>query len=211
MLDSSLDKGLFHVCIFGSSRLREGDPEYNLIYQLSTMIAEEGMNVVTGGGPGLMEAASKGHRAGRKDKKVQTIGLTINLPKKEEANPHLDIKKDFEKFSSRLDNFMLLSNVVVVAPGGVGTLLEFLYTWQLVQVKHICEIPIILLGKIWPEFISWIEKWLLKNDLISPEDLLPLFLANDIKETMKVIRTAYEEYKNGEEDFCLTHYKYRID
>jgi uncharacterized protein (TIGR00725 family) len=146
MLDLSLDKGLFHVCIFGSARLREGDPEYNLIYQLSTMIAEEGMNVVTGGGPGLMEAASKGHRAGRKDKKVQTIGLTINLPKKEEANPHLDIKKDFEKFSSRLDNFMLLSNVVVVAPGGVGTLLEFLYTWQLVQVKHICEIPIILLG-----------------------------------------------------------------
>jgi uncharacterized protein (TIGR00725 family) len=184
----------FFVCIFGSARIKKDDPEYDLIYQLSSLIAEEGMNVVTGGGPSLMEAASKGHKEGRKDRSVQTVGLTINLPKKEEANPHLDIKKEFEKFSSRLDNFMVLSNVVVVAPGGVGTLLEFLYTWQLV-----------------PEFLDWVEKWPLKKQLISPEDMFPLFLAEDIQGAMKVIRTAHEEYKMGKEDFCLSHDKYWIE
>jgi uncharacterized protein (TIGR00730 family) len=201
----------FFVCIFGSARIKKDYPEYELIYQLSSLIAEEGMNVVTGGGPGLMEAASKGHKEGRKDRSVQTVGLTINLPKKEEANPHLDIKREFEKFSNRLDNFMTLSNVVVVAPGGVGTLLEFLYTWQLVQVKHICDIPIILLGDMWPEFLDWVEKWPLKKQLISPEDMFPLFLAEDIHEAMKVIRTAHEEYKMGKEDFCLSHDKYCIE
>jgi uncharacterized protein (TIGR00730 family) len=201
----------FHVCIFGSARIRKGGPEYELVQTLSKKVAEEGMDVVTGGGPGLMEAASKGHKEGRKDKDTHAVGLTIHLPKEQETNPHLDIKKEFYRFSERLDNFMLLSNVVVVAPGGVGTLLEFLYAWQLVQVKHICNIPIILLGAMWPELIEWIEKWPLKNKLISPEEMNPLFLAEDCDEAMKVIRKAFEEYKRGGEDFCLTYKKYRID
>jgi uncharacterized protein (TIGR00730 family) len=201
----------FHVCIFGSARVKEGDPTYKLIRELSALIAEEGMDVVTGGGPGLMEAASRGHKEGRKDSDTHSIGLNIRLLNEQQANPHLDIKKEFFRFSSRLDNFMILSNVVVVAPGGIGTLLEFLYTWQLVQVKHICDIPIILLGDMWPELIEWIEKWPLKNKLLSPEDMQTLFLATDCQEAMKVIRRCYEEFSKGSGDFCLTYKKYRID
>jgi uncharacterized protein (TIGR00730 family) len=201
----------FHVCIFGSARIKEGDPNYKLVRELSTLIAEEGMDVVTGGGPGIMEAASRGHREGRKDRDTHSIGLNIRLPKEQESNQHLDIKREFSRFSERLDNFMLLSNVVVVAPGGIGTLLEFFYTWQLVQVKHICDIPIILLGDMWGGLIKWIEKWPLKNELISPEDMHTLFLASDCQEAMKVIRKCYEEFNKGASDFCLTYKKYRIE
>ena len=201
----------FHVCIFGSARLKKGDPAYDLVYELSTMIADEGLDVVTGGGPGLMDAASAGHKSGRKNNDVHAVGLTIHLPREQITSPHLDIKKEFSTFSKRLDNFMLLSNIVVVAPGGVGTLLEFLYSWQLVQVKHICDIPIILLGDMWPELIEWIEKWPLAQKLISPEDMNSLFLAKDCPEAMKVIKKAHEEFKNGGSDFCLTYKKYRID
>jgi uncharacterized protein (TIGR00730 family) len=201
----------FHVCIFGSARIREDDPNYKLVKELSKMIAEEGMDVITGGGPGLMEAANKGHKEGSIGSSFHSIGFNIKLPREQDTNPHLDIKKEFNRFSARLDNFMMLSNTVVVAPGGVGTLLEFLYAWQLVQVKHVCDIPIILLGEMWPELIGWIEKWPLKKRLISPEDMNSLFLADDCDEAMKVIRRCYEEFKKSEGDFCLTYKKYRIE
>jgi uncharacterized protein (TIGR00730 family) len=201
----------FHVCIFGSARISKGDPNYSLVEELSRMIAEEGLDVVTGGGPGLMEAANKGHKEARVDVDTHSIGLNIKLPNEQDANPHLDIKKEFSRFSERLDNFMRLSNVVVVAPGGVGTLLELFYAWQLVQVEHICDTPIILLGDMWPELIDWIEKWPLKLGLLSRDDMVPLFHARDSEEAMKIIRKAFEEYKKGGEEFCLTFDKYSID
>jgi uncharacterized protein (TIGR00730 family) len=201
----------FHVCIFGSARISEDDPAYRLVNELSRMIAEEGLDVVTGGGPGLMEAANKGHKEGRVDVDTHSIGLNIKIPGEQEPNAHLDIKKEFSRFSERLDNFMLLSNVVVVAPGGVGTLLELFYAWQLVQVEHICDTPIILLGEMWPDLIDWIEKWPLKLGLIGQEDMIPLFLARDSVEAMKIVRKAFEEYKKGGDEFCLTYDKYSID
>jgi len=158
-----------------------------------------------------MEAANKGHQEGKIKADTHSIGLNIKLPREQDANPHLDIKKEFSTFSRRLDNFMVLSNVVVVAPGGVGTLLEFFYTWQLVQVKHICKIPIILLGDMWPELVEWIEKWPLKNKLLSEEDLKSIFLTNTCQESMEIIRTAYNEFKEGKKDLCLTYEKYRIN
>ncbi|GAG52460.1 unnamed protein product, partial [marine sediment metagenome] len=172
-----IDVGHFRVAIFGSARIKPNDPRYKQIESLAMMIAKEGIDVVTGGGPGIMEAANKGHQEGGKGKKVHSFGLNIKISKEQMANKHLDIKKDFKRFSGRLDHFMYLSNAVVVAPGGIGTMLELLYTWQLVQVKHICSIPIILLGPLWPDFIKWVEKWPLKKGLISPEDMHTIFLA----------------------------------
>jgi predicted Rossmann-fold nucleotide-binding protein len=89
---------------------------------------------------------------------------------------------------------MRLSNAVVVAPGRVGTLLELLYTWQLMQVKTICNIPIILLGEMWTDFITWIKKWPLKNKLINQEDFELLFLAKNSKEAFIIIKEAYTAY-----------------
>tara|TARA_Y100000310_G_C20634130_1_gene790276 strand:- start:1525 stop:1845 length:321 start_codon:yes stop_codon:yes gene_type:complete len=105
---------------------------------------------------------------------------------------------------------MLLSNAVVVAPGGVGTLLEFIYTWQLVQVEHVCNIPIILLGKQWKDLVKWLEKWPLKSRYFDKKDLNLLFLADDYKEAVKVIDKAHGEFKKGNKDFCMNYKKYKI-
>lgn len=207
-----IDIDHFRVAIFGSARIQSNEPKYEQIYQLAKKIAERGHDVVTGGGPGLMEAANKGHKEGRADNEdIHSFGLNIMLPHEQTSNRHLDLKKDFERFSDRLDYFMYLSNAVVVAPGGVGTLLEFFYTWQLVQVKHICNIPIILLGDMWPELIQWVEKWPLKNKFLNQTDLHHLFLADNCNEAMRVIDRVYEDYKQGGDSFCLNYKKYKID
>lgn len=185
----------FTVAIFGSARIREGSTIYKQIQDLAAMISEAGMNIVTGGGPGLMSAASKGHYVGRRDKNTKSIGLRIKLPFEEKEALHLDVKKEFKRFSTRLDGFIRHSNVVIVAPGGVGTLLEFIYTWQLLQVKHISNIPVILLGEMWFDFVKWIRKWPLKYKLINPEDVNLIFLAEDIHEAFSVIKKAYELYE----------------
>ena len=104
--------------------------------------------------------------------------------------------------------FMQLSNVVVVAPGGVGTMLEFYYTWQLAQVEHICNIPIILLGDMWPELIEWVEKWQVRRKLVGTKDTNPLFLAKSAREAFKVIKRAKAEYDAGGADFCNNYTKY---
>ena len=106
---------------------------------------------------------------------------------------------------------MLVSNAVVVAPGGVGTLLELFYTWQLVQVKHVCHIPIILMGEPWPELVQWLRKWPLKRRYFDKKDLDMLFWAKDFKQAIEVIDEAYKEFKRGKKDFCLNFKRYRID
>ena len=200
----------FRVAIFGSARIKKGDPNYNLVYALAKMISSAGMDIVTGGGPGLMNAASEGHHAGRKDSEIHSIGLKINLPKEDKEASHLDIKKEFNRFSNRLDNFMKLSNAVVTAPGGVGTLLELFYTWQLMQVKHICNIPIILLGDMWLELMRWVKQYPLKNKFLNIEDVELLFLAKNCEEAFLIIKQAYEGYKKGDSNFCLNYRKYKI-
>jgi hypothetical protein len=200
----------FRVSIFGSSRIKKNDPIYRRIKELAKMLGERNIDVVTGGGPGLMKAASEGHKIGSKGTKAKSIGLGIKLPKSQKYNKSLDMRETFDRFSNRLDKFMLLSNAVVVAPGGIGTLVEFFYTWQLVQVEHVCHIPIILLGKQWDGLIKWLEKNPLKSKYFDREDLNLLFLADDSKEAVKVIDKAHEEFLKGNKNFCMNFKKYKI-
>ena len=201
----------FRVAIFGSARMKTDDPRYNDIYNLAKMIAIEGVDVVTGGGPGIMEAANRGHKEGRKNAKTQSMGLTIKLPKEQLTNKHLDIKEEFHRFSSRLDEFLFLSNVVVVAPGGVGTMLEFIYSWQLVQVNHICHIPIILLGYMWSDFLEWMKKWPVKRGFVDLKEMECLYPVNDIKGAMKIIKRAHHKFLKGKGDQCVNYRKYKIE
>ena len=200
----------FRVAIFGSARIKKNDEIYREINSLGRMLGERNIDIVTGGGPGLMAAASSGHREGSKKTGAHAIALNIKLPIEQEFNPYSDVKTIFQRFSRRLDNFMLLSNAVVVAPGGIGTLLEFFYTWQLVQVHHICHIPIILLGDMWPGLIKWLEKKPLREKYFSAKDLHLLFLAKDGYEAMRVIDKAHEEFLKGKKDFCINYKEYRI-
>jgi uncharacterized protein (TIGR00730 family) len=200
----------FRVAIFGSARLKRNDPIYNQVQKLAKLIAAEGIDIVTGGGPGLMDAASRGHHSGRKGKETYTLGLTIHLPREQKESYHLDLKRDFHKFSKRLDNFIHLSNVVVVAPGGVGTTLELTYVWQLVQVKHSCEIPIILFGNMWEGFVDWIKKGPLKYKFLDLKDLELLYHARNCDEVMKIIKLANLEYKKGSKNICLNINRYKV-
>jgi len=201
----------FRVAIYGSARIKKGDPRYKLIHTLAKMIAHENIDIVTGGGPGLMDAASRGHHAGRdKNSHALSFGLTIHLPKEQRESYHLDIKRDFYRFSNRLDHFILLSNVVVVSPGGIGTLLELMYTWQLVQVQQACNIPIILLGDMWEGLIKWIKSSPLRNGFLDKKDLDLLFPAKTATEAMEIIKAANDAYKKDKKNVCLNIKKYNI-
>lgn len=192
----------FRVAIYGSARIKRGDPRYKMVHELARKIAAHNMDVVTGGGPGLMDAASRGHHAGRKNNDVHSVGLTIHLPREQREGYHLDIKREFWKFSERLDNFMKWSDVVVVAPGGVGTLLELVFSWQLVQVGHVKRIPIILLGKMWPDLVKWVRKHPMKEKFLNPEDVEMLYLARDVDDAFTLIEETHQKFLLGKNS-CL--------
>ncbi|RMD66851.1 LOG family protein, partial [Candidatus Pacearchaeota archaeon] len=185
--EGELAKREFRVAIFGSARIKRNDALYKKIYTLGRMLGERNIDIVTGGGPGLMEAASKGHKAGSAKTNAHTIGLNIKLPREQEFNPYLDFKKEFYTFSARLDSFMQLSNAVVVAHGGVGTLLEFFYTWQLEQVEHICHIPIILFGPMWRGLVSWLKSQPLRRGYFDKKDLANIYHAESCSRVIEII------------------------
>ncbi|MBD3156826.1 hypothetical protein GF369_03275, partial [Candidatus Peregrinibacteria bacterium] len=180
MLDK-IKKNRFRIAIFGSARVGQDDKTYKNVFKLAEKIGEKGYDVITGGGPGLMQAANAGHQKGRKEGEAQSLGLTIKLPWESKANKYLDIKEHFDRFSERLDTFMMLSNVVVVMPGGIGTCLEFFYSWQLIQVKHVCSIPIVLVGDMWNNLIKWARKDMLKKGFISVGDFANVHTAKNNK------------------------------
>lgn len=201
----------FRVSLFGSAQTKEGDPLYKDIYELSKEIGNLGFDIVTGGGPGLMEAANAGHREGAEGTDAHSIGLTIKLPFESEPNEHLDIEKNFERFSNRLDTFMILSQVCIVTPGGVGTCLEFFYAWQLTQVNHICNMPIILYGEIWEELIEWLKTKPLAQGLIGARDMDNILMATTHETVLRKITQLHDIYEKEGDDFCLNFKKYKID
>src|SRR5438094_287514 len=188
----------FRVCIFGSARIRPEDPTYQVIYRLAKSLSGLGVDIVTGGGPGLMEAANRGVQEARNEQS-KSYGLPIELPRRLEApNKHLDIKSQHRRFSSRLDEFMRLSHAVIVAPGGIGTVLELMYVWQLLQVGMIEPRPVILLGRdFWAGLIAWMREQQLGKGFISEHDLEFVHLVDSPKEVVQVIRKALEAYQQS--------------
>ena len=200
ILGRGISKNRFSVAIFGSARIKHDKPMYKKVYGLAKLLAERNYDVVTGGGPGLMEAANAGHRAGNRGNGSRSVGLGIKLPREQGFNKNLDRVEEFIRFTGRLDRFMLLSNAVVVASGGVGTLLELFYTWQLVQVNKKRDIPIILLGPMWPGLLKWLREQPLKDNYFSKEDYDMLVFAKDEKNAIRIIDEAnrkFEDSKRG--------------
>lgn len=194
-LKRELKKCDFGVAIFGSARVKMNQKSYALVFQLAKKIGMHGYDLITGGGPGLMEAAAAGHTEGDKLRRADLIGLTIRLPFEQSVNRYLELRKHFSTFSSRLEYFMALSNVLVVTQGGIGTMLELFFTWQLMQVKHIEFKPIILVGRMWEELIVWMKKYMLRENLVSKEDFHPIYIARTVEEAMKIIDEYHEKYE----------------
>lgn len=188
----------FRVCIFGSARIKPDDDIYKLTEKLAHMLGSEGIDVLTGGGPGLMEAANKGAKAGKSKtgSRSKSFGITIALNRFEEPSEHLDIKHHHKKFSSRLDDFMRLSNAIVVVQGGIGTLLELYFSWQLLQVGHMPERPIILVDRnFWAGLIDWMKDKQIGLGLVSPGDMRWVHLVDTEDEALEIIRAEHEKFR----------------
>lgn len=206
-LEEELNNNEFRVTIFGSARPKPGDPVYQDTYQLAMNIAKMGVDVITGGGPGLMEAASLGHKHGDPNGESQSIGINIKLPFEQSVNPGVEVMDEHERFSTRLDEFMLLSHAFVVMPGGIGTALELFYTWQLIQVNHICKMPIIVVGQQWKDLIKWVIDQPLKNKYINSEDLNSVVCVPDGAAALEVVKAAKKHFDEGGEE-CTNWKKY---
>jgi uncharacterized protein (TIGR00730 family) len=196
----------YRVAIFGSARIEEGDKDYNDVFQIARGLAESGFDIVTGGGPGLMKAANAGSKS--VDSAGYSIGLNIRLQREQESNAFLDIKQEFDRFSGRLDTFMALSDAVVVAPGGIGTLLELFYAWQLVQVEDICDTPIILYGEIWTNLLLWLELEVKARNLFSEKDMHMIFHVIEPLQVVALIKKIHTD-RLQEAHVCKNFSKYR--
>ncbi len=195
-----LDENRFYrTCIFGSARIKQDTPQYAQVFEVARYLAWEGIDVLTGGGPGLMEAANRGALLGREEKQTETLsfGLSIQLEFEPEPNKHLDIKRHHHKFSSRLDDFMRLSHSVVCTPGGIGTLLEFFFVWQLIQVKHATPRPIVLLEKaFWGGILEWMHNEPLAKGLMGEKDFGCIHIVDTPEEVFEIISAHHQEFRS---------------
>src|ERR1051325_886253 len=161
----------YRVSVFGSSRIQRGDPIYDQAKKLCYELSRLGADIVTGGGPGLMEAANAGAMEGQTESHSRSFGLAIHLPTEENANAFVNKVFRHRTFFSRLHHFIRLSSAFIVLPGGIGTALELFMVWQLIQVKHVTEHPLILVGTMWGGLIDWINETMIQRGLASPPDL----------------------------------------
>ncbi|MBT5782122.1 MAG: LOG family protein [Candidatus Marinimicrobia bacterium] len=191
-LVTEIGSDYYRVSIFGSARLKPDTKEYSQIYQLAKKLAKNNVDIVTGGGPGLMEAANAGAKDGSSESK--SFGLHVDLPFETSPNGHLDVTYHHKKFSSRLDEFMRISNAVIVAPGGIGTVLELMYTWQLIQVGHITARPIILIGTMWPGLLKWMKSEVLKKKLISNSDFDNILIVEHAEEAFDLLKPHVKKF-----------------
>lgn len=177
------------VSIFGSARLKEDNPYYKMTEDLSRRLSDSGFAVVSGGGPGIMEAANKGAYAGRS----ASVGLNIELPNEQGGNGYQDISITFSYFFARKVMFVKYAAAYVVMPGGFGTLDEFAEILTLVQTGKSRKVPIILMGSdFWPGLIDWFENSLLPAGTINPEDLNLFKIIDDPQEVVDAIFSHYE-------------------
>ncbi|MEO8383147.1 MAG: LOG family protein [Acidobacteriota bacterium] len=188
----------YRVSIFGSSRIRRGDPIYEQVKALSAELARMGVDIVTGGGPGLMEAANAGAREGQTDSKSRSYGLAIHLASEESENPFVDKVFRHRTFFSRLHHFIRLSSAFIVMPGGIGTALELFMVWQLLQVKHMKQHPLILVGTMWPGLLDWMKATMVERGLVSPPDFDVIKVVASSDEAVPIIRESYDRWLQEE-------------
>src|SRR6516164_8352299 len=148
----------YRVTIFGSARARPGSFVYEEVKRVATALADMGCDIITGGGPGLMQAANEGAAAVNAPERSRSVGIRVELPFEQEVNPFVEQAFEHKTFFSRLHHFVLTSDAYVVTPGGIGTVLELMMIWQLLQVRHVHDTPLILVGNMWAELVDWAKK-----------------------------------------------------
>ena len=173
------------VTIYGSARTPEDDPDYIKARKIARRLVEYGYGIVTGGGPGIMEAANRGAIEGE----GLSIGLNIDLPHEQEGNPYVNLPLDFRYFFVRKVMFMKYSMAFVCMPGGLGSLDELFESLTLIQTRKIKPFPIILVGSsFWNGLVDWIKEQLLGSGKIAEEDLFLFEIFDEVEEVVQHVR-----------------------
>lgn len=192
---SSLGTG---ITVFGSARTKSDTKEYIMARDVGYKLTKAGFVIITGGGPGAMEAANKGamEAAGC------SVGLNIKLPMEQTTNPYVNLPVDFKYFFIRKVMFLKYSSAVVVMPGGFGTMDEFFEVLTLVQTHKMPRVPIVLVDKdYWQGLFSWVRKTMLSEGMISPEDLKLFHLVNTANETVNIIKKKVKPSSKPKSNF----------
>jgi len=173
------------VSIFGSARAKPGDDIYEKTVVIAKKLAQNGYHIITGGGPGVMEAGNKGAKEGG----GKSIGLNIKLPMEEKPNPYIDIKLDFRYFFVRKVMFLKYAQAYIGMPGGFGTLDEIFEALTLIQTKRMKPFPLVLVGfDYWNPLMEWMKENLLKKGYISKEDTELLTIMDDPDDVVRFIK-----------------------
>jgi uncharacterized protein (TIGR00730 family) len=189
----------FRVTLFGSARLQPGTPAYEKVKDLAAGLAAMGCDIITGGGPGLMQAANEGAVAGGAEGKG-SVGIRIELPFEQEVNSFVGQAYEHRTFFSRLHHFMIVSDAFIVVPGGIGTLLEASLAWQLLQVRQHASTPLIFVGQMWAELVEWGKRHMLieGSELAGAADFAIPRCTGTIEETLAIVREAHEAWRRSQ-------------
>jgi uncharacterized protein (TIGR00730 family) len=178
--------GINHaISIFGSARVKPGDPYYEKTVVLARRLAQEGFSVITGGGPGIMEAANKGAAEGG----GKSVGMNIRLPFEQKPNPYANVHIDYKYFFIRKVMFVKYAMAYVILPGGFGTLDELFEALTLIQTKRIKSFPVILMGsEYWKGLIDWMKETMMRELMIGKDDLDYFQIIDDPEEVVRHIK-----------------------
>src|SRR6516165_10203631 len=188
----------YRVTIFGSARAGPGTFVYEEVKRVAAALAEMGCDIVTGGGPGLMQAANEGAAQANAPERNRSVGIRVDLPFEQDVNPFVQQAFEHQTFFTRLHHFVLASDAFVAVPGGIGTVLEAMLVWQLLQVRHVQDTPLIFVGKMWADLVEWARKHLLdpRLPLASPGDLEIPHCLNTADEAIALIRDHHARWLN---------------
>lgn len=188
----------YRVTIFGSARVPKDHWVYQAVLDVSAELTRLGCEIVTGGGPGLMQAANEGVLKANPQAKTGSMGIRVDLPFEQEVNAFVTEAFEHGTFFTRLHHFVLVSDAFVVVPGGIGTLLETAMIWQLLQVRKIHETPLILVGNMYRELVEWCKKSMLRKDcpLASPQDMDIPICVEDGPSILEVLRKHHAAWQS---------------
>jgi uncharacterized protein (TIGR00730 family) len=191
----------YRVTIFGSARVPKDHWAYQAVRDVAAELTRLDCVIVTGGGPGLMEAANEGVRVANPDAADGSVGIRVDLPFEQDVNAFVNEAFEHGTFFTRLHHFVLVSDAFVVVPGGIGTVLETLMVWQLLQVQKLHGTPLILAGKMYQELVDWCGRHMLRPDvpLASPEDMKIPVCVEDGQGVVRVIREHHAAWKRAQE------------
>jgi uncharacterized protein (TIGR00730 family) len=189
----------YRVTIFGSARVSPDHWVYAAVRDVAAELTRLGCDIVTGGGPGLMQAANEGVKLADPDGSRQaSVGIRVELPFEQDVNAFVTQAFEHKTFFTRLHHFVLVSDAFIVTPGGIGTVLETLMVWQLLQVRHLRDVPLILAGRFWDGLLDWAKAVMLRPDapLISPEDLT---IPQVLPDGPSIVRAVREHHARWQE------------